>query len=61
MSKPDPYAQFRTRDAALNSARVLLPNASPEMIALAAALLHKGLLTFEEIGDYISRAAAIRR
>ncbi len=52
-------AKTRTHDEAMNAARDLIPGDDPALVALAAVLMNRGLLTAAELRDAIMRARAI--
>lgn len=55
MNKPDIDPLTRTHDPGLNAARTI-PGATADQIATWAVMMNRGLLTFEEIRDAVSRA-----
>lgn len=56
---PDPAALTRTHD--LNSPWGMMPDSDPALVALAAVLMNRGLLSADELRTAIVRAAALRR
>ena len=61
MNRPNVNPLTTTHDAGLNTARKIIPDASPATIALAAIMMNRGLLTASEVRDAVMRARAISR
>lgn len=61
MNKHNINPLTRTHDTGLNAAREVMPDADADTTALAAVMMNRGLLSFEEIRDMVMRARALPR